>query len=186
MFKRLLGIGADPNRIVVDRLYGQIVAAARQPVFYSDWEAPDTPLGRFEMISLMLFLTLRRLRGEKGAAAEIAQEMVDTFFKELDHSIRELGIGDMGVPKRMKKLAKMFYGRAGSYGQALDDADEDALAAALNRNIQPTVTPWPGARPLARYTVVAAASLDSQPLQDILAGDIAFPSPADAAPGEPA
>jgi cytochrome b pre-mRNA-processing protein 3 len=184
MFKRLFGIGSNPNRIVVDELYGQIVAAARQPVFYSDWSTPDTPLGRFEMISLTLFLTLRRLRGENGTAAEVAQDLVDTFFKELDHSIRELGIGDMGVPKRMKKLAKMFYGRAGSYGKALDDADEAALAEALRRNIQPTAAEWPGARHLARYTLAAAGALANQPLDEILAGVVLFPSPADVPLGE--
>lgn len=186
MFKRLLGIGPNPNRIVVDELYGQIVAAARQPVIYSDWGAPDTPLGHFEMISLTLFLTLRRLRGEKGVAAEIAQDLVDTFFKELDHSIRELGIGDMGVPKRMKKLAKMFYGRAGSYGKALDDADEAALAEALRRNIQPAAAEWPGAQHLARYALAAAGALASQSLDEILAGAVTYPSAAVVPSGEPA
>ncbi len=185
MFKRLFGIKESPNQAIVDGLYGQIVAAARQPVIYSDWGAPDTPLGRFEMISLTLFLVLRRLRGEKDAAAEIAQELVDTFFKEVEHSIRELGIGDVGVPKRMKKLARMFYGRAESYGAALDAGDEAALAQALSRNIRPGRDDWPEAAHLARYAVVSADALSGQSLDEIVAGTIVFPVAAEIRSGAP-
>ncbi len=186
MFKRLLGFGANPNTIIVDDLYATIVAAARQPVCYSQWQVPDTPLGRFEMVSLSLFLLLHRLRGEKGQAAEIAQDLVDTFFKEVEHSIRELGIGDMGVPKRMKKLARMFYGRVESYSAALDARDEEALAAALKRNIQPTTEDWPEARHLARYALVAADSLASQPVERIVSGEVDYPEAATVSAGEAA
>lgn len=186
MFKRLLGIGANPNQIVVDELYGQIVAAARQPVLYSDWNVPDTPLGRFEMISLTLFLTMRRLRGEDGAAREIVQELVDTFFQEVEYSVRELGVGDVGVPKRMKKLARMFYGRVESYGTALDTGDEAALAAALTRNMRPTVSGWPEAEHLARYAAVVADHLAGQPVAAIVGGTVDFPVAGDIRPGEAA
>jgi cytochrome b pre-mRNA-processing protein 3 len=179
MFKRLLGLDPNPNQNVVDDLYEQIVAAARQPTLYADWQVPDTPLGRFEMISLMLFLVLRRLRGEQGAAEAISQDLVDTFFKEVEHSIRELGIGDAGVPKRMKKLARMFYGRTKSYGDALDESDDAALAEALKRNVQPVADDWPQAQQLARYATQIAQALASQPLDALTKGVIAFP---DAAP----
>ena len=175
MFKRLLGIEPNPNQNVVDELYEQIVAAARQPVLYADWQVPDTPLGRFEMISLMLFLVLRRLRGETGSADAISQDLVDTFFKEVEHSIRELGIGDAGVPKRMKKLTRMFYGRTASYGAALDENDEAALAEALKRNVQPTEAEWPQAGHLAGYAAQIVQSLTSQQLDALTRGIIAFP-----------
>ena len=84
---------------------------------------PDTPLGRYEMLALHMFLFLHRMRGEVGTAAAVAQEVTDTFFLDVDHSLRELGIGDVGVPKRVKKLARMFYGRAAAYGEALDAGD---------------------------------------------------------------
>lgn len=179
MFKRLLGIEPNPNQNVVDELYEQIVAAARQPALYADWHVPDTPLGRFEMISMTLFLVLRRLRGEAGPAKAIGQDLVDTFFKEVEHSIRELGIGDAGVPKRMKKLARMFYGRTASYGSALDEGDEEALADALRRNVRPAEAEWPQAQQLASYAAEIAQSLASQPLDALTRGVIAFP---DAAP----
>jgi cytochrome b pre-mRNA-processing protein 3 len=184
MFKRLFGIGPNPNQTVVDGLYEQIVAAARQPVLYADWGVPDTPLGRFEMISLSLFLVLRRLRGTKGAAADVAQELVDTFFREVDHSIRELGIGDMGVPKRMKKLARMFYGRVESYGSALDGNDEAALAAALARNVWPGSDVWPQSADLARYAIVAEEALKLQPVDRILSGVVSFPPAGEVRSGE--
>src|SRR5262245_54639907 len=118
MFKRFFGSDRAAKEKVTASLYDQIVAAARQPAFYAVGGVPDTPLGRYEMISLQLFLVLHRLRGEVGAIREIAQELTDRFFAELDHSIRELGVGDLSVPKRMKKLARMFYGRVVSYGEA--------------------------------------------------------------------
>lgn len=177
MFQRLLGRERRANQAVVDALYSTIVASARQPRFYSDWSVPDTPLGRFEMMSLHVFLILRRLRGQTGAAGQIAQEITDTFFLEVDHSLRELGIGDVGVPKRMKKLARMFYGRAEAYGGALDAMDNVALAEALRRNIRPESAEWPEAAELAAYVQAAADDLAGQPSTDIDAGRLRYPAP---------
>lgn len=167
------------NAAVIDEIYGEIVAAARQPVLYADFGVPDTPLGRFEMLSLHMFLLMERSRGTADAAlAGIVQETVDEFFKDIDHSLRELGIGDMGVPKRMKKLARMFYGRCQSYGEALAAGDMDTLAAALKRNIRPDLgieLPWPGAVSLARYTSEALMALRNQADEALSSGRIAFP-----------
>ncbi|TIS80786.1 MAG: ubiquinol-cytochrome C chaperone, partial [Mesorhizobium sp.] len=99
MFQRLFGRERHANRAITEALYAQIVAAARQTVFYSDWNVPDTPLGRFEMLSLHMYLIQHRLRGEGGAAAEIAQVLIDEFFLDVDHSLRELGISDVVVPQ---------------------------------------------------------------------------------------
>ncbi|TIW61208.1 MAG: ubiquinol-cytochrome C chaperone, partial [Mesorhizobium sp.] len=159
MFQRLFGRERHANRAITEALYAQIVAAARQTVFYSDWNVPDTPLGRFEMLSLHMFLFQHRLRGENGAATEVAQVLIDEFFLDVEHSLRELGISDVGVPKRMKKLAKMFYGRTAAYDDALDRDDRDALAAALARNILPEAADWPQAPLLAAYVAGAARHL---------------------------
>jgi len=174
MFSRLLGRRPNPNAAIVEALYATIVASARQPVFYSRWGVPDIALGRFEMISLHMMLALRRLRGEGAAADEIAQELVDAYFLEVDHSLRELGIGDVAVPKRMKKLARMFYGRAQTYGAALDAGDKAALSEALKRNIGPESD---AVRPaeLATYILAADALLFNQPTADIVAGEMHFP-----------
>lgn len=125
------------NRIIVERQYAALTSTARTPVFYAELGVPDTVMGRFEMLSLVLILFFRRTRQSARGGQEIAQEIVDAFFEDVDHSIRELGIGDQGVPKRMKKLAGMFYGRLESYADALDKDDRGLLAAALRRNIYP-------------------------------------------------
>ena len=109
--------------------------------------------------------------------SEECQEVIEAFFEDLDHSIRELGVGDAAVPKRMKKIGRMFYGRANAYEAALDLGDEAALAAALARNVHPDVAPAPDMTALARHMVSAAAALSAVTLQDIESGDLTFPPP---------
>ena len=176
MFQRLFGRERHANRAITEALYAQIVAAARQTVFYSHWNVPDTPLGRFEMLSLHMFLFQHRLRGEGAAAQEVAQVLIDEFFLDVDHSLRELGIGDVGVPKRMKKLAKMFYGRTAAYDDALERSDHDGLTAALARNVRPDAGAWPQASRLALYVADAATHLAAQPTESLLSGTVTFPT----------
>ncbi len=175
MFQRLFGRERQANRAITEALYGQIVAAARQPLFYSHWNVPDTPLGRFEMLSLHMFLFQHRVHREGGVSASIAQVLIDEFFLDVDHSLRELGISDVGVPKRMKKLAKMYYGRTAAYADALERGDEAALIAALRRNITPDAKDWPEASLLAAYIIGAVDHLASQSSDSICGGDLTFP-----------
>lgn len=175
MFRRLFGRERSASATATEGLYREIVAAARQPVFYSLWKVPDTPLGRFEMLALHVFLVLHRIRGD-DSASEIGQELTDEFFRDVDHSLRELGIGDMGIPKRMKKLARMFYGRAASYGDALDGNDDDALAAALARNVIPDRPYWPESAALAAYVFAAQEALAKQATSEFLSGVARFPA----------
>jgi cytochrome b pre-mRNA-processing protein 3 len=65
----------------------------------------------------------------------MAQDLTDLAFHRLDQGLREIGIGDMGVPKRMKGLAKHFYGRAAVYHAALASGDCEKLIEALRRNV---------------------------------------------------
>ncbi len=178
MFKSFMNFGRRPNFDVIEALYGEIVASARQPVFYAQWDVPDTPLGRFEMMSLHMFLFLERVRGASADVSDVAQDMTDEFFKDVEHSLRELGIGDMGVPKRMKKLARMFYGRAEAYREAMADENDGALAAALARNVCPGRPDWPQGRHVAAYARRALAHLSTLPESEFLAGRISFPDAA--------
>lgn len=177
MFQRLFGRQRQANRAITDALYTRIVAAARQEPLYSAWNVPDTPLGRFEMLSLHMFLFQHRLRGEQGPPAEIAQLLIDEFFLDVDHSLRELGISDVGVPKRMKKLAKMFYGRTEAYREAVEGNDRAGLAAALARNVRPEDASWPEAAALADYVLGADTFLKAQQTSEICAGKLEFPAP---------
>ncbi len=174
MFKRLFGTGRNENAEIVEKLYGKIVAAARQPSLYAEWKVPDTPLGRFEMMALHMFLFLHRARGETGPLQNIAQDVTDEFFKDVDHSLRELGIGDVSMPKRMKKLAKMFYGRAESYGKSLDAGDTESLAQALYRNVFPGGTDWDEARAMADYVVASHRELREQHANGIASGSVEY------------
>ncbi|HEY6632598.1 MAG TPA: ubiquinol-cytochrome C chaperone family protein [Rhizobiaceae bacterium] len=178
MFQRLFSRERSANRAITEALYASIVAAARQPVFYSAWNVPDTPLGRFEMLSLHMFLFQHRMHEETGASWDLAQILIDDFFQDVDHSLRELGIGDLGIPKRMKKLAKMYYGRTAAYADALDRGDREALIAALSRNIRPDdAGSWGEAAQLADYVVAAVNALAAQDSETIRAGSVTFPAP---------
>ncbi|NTJ42051.1 ubiquinol-cytochrome C chaperone [Agrobacterium larrymoorei] len=166
------------NRAIVDRQYSALTSAARQPGFYLHMDVPDTVMGRFEMLSVVMILYFRRTKASATSGQEIAQEIVDAFFQDLDHSMRELGIGDQGVPKRMKKFAGMFYGRLESYATAIDGADEDALAAALRRNIYPQADETaPDMRALAKWMMVASEALSAQPEDAVATGNATLPSP---------
>ncbi len=156
------------------RVYEAIVAAALQKRLYAQFQVPDTPLGRFEMLSLHVFLVLHRMKDGDAALVALAQDVADEFFKDVDHSLRELGIGDQGVPKRMKKLARMFYGRVTAYGTALDAGDGPALAAALTRNIRPDLESWPYAGLLGAYVFYCRDRLRDTADEALAAGEISF------------
>jgi cytochrome b pre-mRNA-processing protein 3 len=156
----------------LDVLYQRVVAASRAPALYGALGVPDTVEGRFESLALHVVLVLRRLRGLPPPAAEVAQDLADALFRHLDASLREMGVGDMKVPKRMKGLAAAFYGRAARYDAVLDAADAAALADTLRRNVG-----GENAAALARYVLAAEASLGGDTLADLLARGPSFPPP---------
>jgi cytochrome b pre-mRNA-processing protein 3 len=168
---------AERRRRTIRALHRRIGEAARQPGLYTALGVPDTVEGRFEALSLHVILVLRRLGQLPPPASDVAQDLVDSVFMQLDASLRELGIGDMGVPKRIKKLGASFYARAGAYGTALDAGDRTALAEALARNALDGAGPE-AAVPLAAYVEAAAAALSSQDLDGLLAEGPDFPEPA--------
>lgn len=166
------------NRIIVDRQYAALTGVAREPVFYLDLDVPDTVMGRFELLSLVMILFFRRTRSADTSGQELAQEIVDNFFQDIDHSIRELGIGDQGVPKRMKKLAGMFYGRLESYAAALDQNNVGELAQALRRNIYPETTDAaPDMMALARWTMDTDVALAAVAGDVLATGSLQIPRP---------
>src|ERR1700739_217780 len=103
-----------PTNSTIDAVYGAIVAQARLPGFYLAYGVPDTVEGRFDMIVLHLVLLFRRLARE-AEFRELAQGIFDRFCNDMDHNLREMGVGDQSVPKEMRRLGEAFYGRAGVY-----------------------------------------------------------------------
>ena len=150
------------------------VEQARSPALYARLGAPDTVEGRFEMVALHAWLVMRRLKGD-AAAKKVSQCLFDAMFQNMDDSLRELGVGDLQVGKKIRKLAENFYGRIGAYEDAMkEDAAEDALAKALSRNIfekEMTET----APQFADYVRRAEAALQSQPHSRIVGGIVVFP-----------
>src|SRR5246127_1151791 len=161
-------------RGTIETIYGMIVTQAREPLFYRDLGVTDTVNGRFDLLVLHLWLVLRRLRSIPGGV-ELAQALFDRFCEDLDANLREMGVGDLAVPKRMQAFGEAFYGRSAAYDLALTDGTE-ALAQAFFKNILEGSN-IDRARRLAAYakaTVVRLTGLDDTVL---LAASWRFPSP---------
>jgi cytochrome b pre-mRNA-processing protein 3 len=154
--------------------YASIVEHARRPDFFLRLDVPDTLDGRFEMIALHMFLVLNRLKAEHEATAEFAQALFDAMFADLDRGLREMGATDIGVGKRVKEMAKGFYGRIAAYEKGLE-GDDKALSEALKRNLYGTVQPRPEAiAAIVRYMRTQAKALARQPVEAFFDNDIKF------------
>lgn len=156
------------------QLYDRAVTQARQPGFYRDLGVPDTVDGRFDAIVLHVVLIMRRLRREGAAGAELEQALFDVMMEDMDRSLREMGVGDLAVGRRIKTMARAFYGRFAAYEKALTAAD-GSLGAALGRNLYGTVSPAPGEiAAVAAYMAAATAAIEAQPVADLMAGEARF------------
>ena len=164
---------------VADTLYLSIVKQSRQPEFYSECGVPDTPDGRYDMIVAHVVLILRRLRRAPSNTKDLAQGLFDLMFADMDQNLREMGVGDLAVGKRVKAMAKAFYGRLAAYDAALSNGDDAALRSALRRNLFRNATPTRGqVAAVASYMRREAARLDSEPLDILAAGGLRFgPAP---------
>ncbi|MBV9955725.1 MAG: ubiquinol-cytochrome C chaperone [Pseudolabrys sp.] len=160
----------------IDALYGMIVAQARLPVFYSEYGVPDTLHGRFDLLVLHLAMVFRRIRAGGGELQPLGQGIFDRFCLDMDENLREMGVGDLTVPKRMQKLGEAFYGRAQAYDEALAK-DDDAVAAAVARNIYGSERTDEG-RPLTTYIRDTEVHLSHQDNASFASGQITFPNPA--------
>jgi cytochrome b pre-mRNA-processing protein 3 len=178
MFDRLLRRGR-PEGDIAARLYGAIVAQARHPVFYERFGVADTVTGRFEMVVVHLALVVDRLQGSAGDPA-LAQAVFDVFCVDMDRSLRELGIGDLGVPRRMKEMGEAFYGRARVYRESLAAGDRAALADALHRNVLGNGAG--DAAALADYVAASAVTLAGIATADVAAAP-RFADPVGFVPG---
>ncbi|MBR1085907.1 ubiquinol-cytochrome C chaperone family protein [Bradyrhizobium manausense] len=159
----------------IEAIYGMIVTQAREPIFYRDLGVPDTVNGRFDLLLLHLWLLLRRLRTVAQGGTELSQALFDRFCEDMDDNLREMGVGDQTVPKRMRAFGEAFYGRVQAYDQATETGAE-ALAQAICKNIL-NGTGVDQARRLAAYAVAADAELGQTDDAALLRGVFRFPAP---------
>jgi cytochrome b pre-mRNA-processing protein 3 len=164
-----------PSRGTIGAIYGMIVTQAREPLFYRDLAVPDTVNGRFDLLVLHLWMVLGRLKPLEGGAG-LCQALFDRFCDDMDGNLREMGVGDLTVPKRMQAFGEAFYGRAAAYDLALA-AGEEPLAQALCKNIL-NGAEIEKARALARYAEAAIAALASLDEATLRGGSWQFPLPA--------
>ena len=156
-------------------LYGAAVAAAREPYLYDAMGVADTLDGRFDLVSLHAFLLVRRLRREPEPGPSLAQAVFDAMFSDMDVNLREMGVGDLSVGRRMRAMWEAFNGRAHAYDAALAAGDSGALEAALVRNVWRGTAPPDGrAAALARLVRTRVAALDRQPFAALAAGEVVF------------
>jgi cytochrome b pre-mRNA-processing protein 3 len=174
----------------VQGAYVSIVKQARRPELYAPGCAPDNFDGRFDMMALHVHLVLRRMRALGMGRSEVGQDLFDMFFKDMDQAMREAGVGDMGVGKKVQKMVEAFYGRATAYDGVLDAQGDNAqgdngpgenasidisdIYDILSRNLYPDAAISPqqeaGLRALTAYALALEAHLAGLTLDDILSG----------------
>jgi cytochrome b pre-mRNA-processing protein 3 len=172
----LLPFRRTPRGPNIDALYGMIVAQARTPAFYRSYGVADTLDGRLDMIVLHLVLLLRRLAAA-GAEPSVGQRVFDRFCQDMDDNFREMGVGDLAVPKEMRRVAEVFYGRAKAYEAALAAQDVSELTKTLARNVFGRPEPHSDARRLAAYMMEAVRRLGDYDATALAGARLEFPDP---------
>jgi cytochrome b pre-mRNA-processing protein 3 len=173
----------QPQDDSIASLYGMIVAQGRAPAFYQHYGVPDTVNGRFEMIVLHLVLVLSRLKSEPDGPRKLGQGVFDLFCRDMDANLREMGVGDLAVPRTMQGMGAAFYGRQAAYEAAFAAAEPGALAAALARNVFGGEA-GPNAVRLAAYVRDTIHGLAAQDGAALSRGELRFPRPEDVRGGE--
>lgn len=175
----LLGLRRDPHRVAAAALYAAAVAAAREPFLFAGLGIPDTVDGRFDSVTLFVALLIERLRLAPAPGPALAQAVFDAMFRDMDRTLREMGVGDPSMARRMKAMWNAFHGRALAYRAALAAGEAAGLAAALARNVWRGAPPVGAAEALAERVLAEARHLAAQPFEVFVAGTAGFlPRPA--------
>lgn len=161
-----------PAQAVGRALYARVVDRSRGRALYADLGVPDTVEGRFEAYSLHLVLLLDRLRGHGELATEVSQSLFDTYVSSLDHALREMGVGDLSVGRKMRKLGEALYGRGKSYDAAFASLPDSGLLQALLVRTIYAETDAAAAPGLVAYILATRDALAVQPLERLLAGEV--------------
>ena len=160
-----------PSARLGEPLYDLAVRQARQPAFYTALGVADRIDARFELYTLHVLILILRLRDEGEQGAEVAQGLFNVYVSALDHALRELGVGDISVGKKMRKLGEALYGRMTAYEGPLRDGDRDVLSTALARNVFESDDATAG-EALAAYALASRDALATQDFAEVLKAPI--------------
>ena len=158
-------------------VYTAVVKAARNRVFYARLGVPDTLDGRFEVLSIMLHAVCRRLVHGSDPDIEFSRRIAEHFVVDMDSNLREMGVSDVRMAKKMKTLYSAYGGRIAAYDIALASGG-DALQKAVARNVFPGGAADGAAAALAAYMRAANTMLAGISTAEINLGHVAFPDPA--------
>ena len=185
MLRRLLA--RKKSSPVPQELYGAVVAQARHPAFFTRFGVADSVTGRFDMVCLHLYLLTRRLAGRpEQHAAALAQDVFDIFTRELDSALRELGVGDTSVARRMKRMLGAYYALIEKMGPELDRGDFAAAGGVASERFTPEGAAERAMAPALFGSFIAQAvkRLEAVPYETIATGSIDWPDPDAAADGQ--
>lgn len=163
-----------PFQMEAHHAYAALVAQSRRREFYERMHVPDTLDGRFDLIVLHLFLLISRLREEKGDdAPQFIRAVSEAFFDDMDRSLREMGVSDTGVGKRIKKMSQAFFGRLQAYEHSFHS--EDAFAQSLLKNLYRLQQPAGASlKDMVVYCNKTMACLHAQPTAQLMQGQVVF------------
>ncbi len=165
----------------ISTLYGMIVAQARLPCFYRDYAVADTVNGRFDLIVLHLALVLDRL-AQDPASQSLGQGIFDRFCQDMDHNLREMGVGDLKVPKQMRRMGEAFYGRSQAYRAAWAAKDDRGAGRGFGTEYLRRIAVGLRRTRLAAYMREALRDLGTQPSASLASGELSFPEPSKISP----
>ena len=172
--RTLFGWGRRRQSRNAEKLYADAIRLARRPEFFQKYGVADDVDGRFDTLSLIVILVMRRLKSLDEGGKSLSQNLFDSMFADMDLSLREMGAGDIGVSKRVRAMAEAFMGRLESYVSAIDNNDKDAFSAALVRNLfRGNEAIDPLSNGLVDYLMDLSKEIDAVPAQALLAGKIA-------------
>lgn len=168
----------NPFEVPARALYHRIVEQARQPFFYQEFSVPDTNNGRFDMIVLHCYCIMRRLKNTPNGF-DLSQMLATVLIEDLDRNLREMGVGDLSVGKKVKRIAEGFYGRLDAYDAALLDGGTEIIADALKRNVYYDVEMNldEGVTGLANYFQMQIKNIDQASFDGLSNGIVNFLSP---------
>ena len=169
----LLGWGQRRQVSDAETLYAEAVRLARNPVFYETYGVADDVDGRFDALSLIVALVMRKLKTLDDDGKALSQQLFDSMFADMDLSLREMGAGDIGVSKRVRAMAEAFMGRLESYVCAIDNDDKKSFSAALKRNLfRGNGTIDPLGNGLVDYLFALVEEIDNLPKDKVLVGKL--------------